>query len=240
MLNLKKTLLAGAVLTALCASVFAAAPADGASSQPPMRERVNAILHGDDENRDRPAPPPKFHHAPRFAPEQRGEFAVCDENRDCIAPPPEFHRGPRLTPEQREEFAKRRAEWEKMTPEQRQEAKEKMRKEMQARHEEHAKQTMAKLTDEQKAEVEAFIKEDMAQREQRREKLRNMTPEQRDAIRANMPLPRKDMRGPRGGRHLRGDTATARPTRLRDNCDPAPHHGGPHHGGAPRDYAEAD
>lgn len=175
MLNLKKTLLAGAILTALCATAFAAVPAEGdASQQPTMRERVNAILH-DDADYAHPAPPPGF------------------------------HRGPRLTPEQREEFAKRRAEWEKMTPEQRQEAKEKWRQQWQARHEEYAKQAMAKLTDEQKAAVEAFIKEDVAQREQRREKLRAMTPEQRDAVRANLPLHHKEWRGHRGYDHWRDD-----------------------------------
>ena len=71
---------------------------------------------------------------------------------------------------------------------------------------------MSKLTPEQKAEVEAFIKEDMAQREARRAKLQNMTPEQREAVRANRPLkprPLKDGKhfrghGPQDGKHFQG------------------------------------
>lgn len=173
MLNLKKTLLAGAILTALCASALAAAPADNAS-QPTMRERVNAILHEDG-----------------------------DAQKDQ-APRREQRRKPQLTQEQREKMAQRRAEWEKMTPEQRREAHEKWRQEWQQRQEQRAQETMAKLTDEQKAEVEAFIKEDIAQRQARREKLHNMTPEQREAVRANYPRHHKEGRGHRGGDHWRG------------------------------------
>ncbi|MDO4920282.1 MAG: hypothetical protein Q4E64_00410 [Phascolarctobacterium sp.] len=198
MLNLKRTLLAGAVLTALCASVFAAEPADNSASQPTMRERVNAILSdGGTTDNDR---------APR------GE-----------------KRRPKLTPEQREKLAQRRAEWEKMTPEQRREAREKWQKEWQERHEEYAKAAMAKLSDEQKAEVEAFIKEDIAQRQERRAKLDGMTPEQREAVRANLPLHHKEWRGHRGGyRHWR-DGERYRGWRHDDRHwgGPGPRHGGP-------------
>ena len=78
-----------------------------------------------------------------------------------------------------------------MTPEQREKAVEKMRKERKEAHEKYAKETMAKLTSDQKAEVQQFIKDDMAQRKARHERLQNMTPEQREAIRANRPLPPK-------------------------------------------------
>ena len=54
MLNMKKILIAGAVLTAFCSSAFAATPEDQA--QPTMKERVNAILQENDA--DRPCPPP--------------------------------------------------------------------------------------------------------------------------------------------------------------------------------------
>lgn len=169
MLNLKKTLLAGAILTALCASAFAADPADDSAKRPTMRDRVNAILHED---------------------------SAADNDR---APRGEKRLMPQLTPEQREKLAQRRAEWKKMTPEQRREAQEKWRQEWQQRHEQYAKKTMAKLTDEQKAEVEAFIKEDIAQRQERRAKLDGMTPEQREAVRANLPLHHKEWRGHRDG-----------------------------------------
>ena len=171
MLNMKKILIAGTVLTAMCASAFAATNDD--AQKPTMRERVNRIL--------------------------------CENRTDCPAGPEctdtqhkhfKHHRdGKRISPERRAEMEKRRAEWEKMTPEQRKEAHEKWLKERQERHDQRAKEAMAKLTPEQRAEVEAFIKEDMAQRQARREKLQNMTPEQRQAIKANRPLKMKEGKG---------------------------------------------
>lgn len=153
MLNMKKILVTGTVLTAFCTSAFAAS-AD-CPPQPSMSERVNAILHENDA--DRPCPPPAHR----------------------------MHRqGPKLTPEQR-------AEWRSMTPEQREKAIEKMRKDRKEAHEKYAKETMAKLTPAQKAEVQQFIKDDMAQRQVRHERLQHMTPEQREAIRANRQLPPK-------------------------------------------------
>ena len=159
---MKKILIAGTVMTALCATAFAAN--NDQADKPTMRERVNRIL--------------------------------CENRNDCPAPadcqgPRQQNRGwHKMSPE-------KRAEWKKMTPEQRQEAREKWQKERQERHDKRAKEAMAKLTPEQKAEVEAFIKEDMAQRQARHEKLQKMTPEQRQAIRANRPLKIKD------GRHFK-------------------------------------
>ena len=199
MLNMKKILIAGTVLTAMCASAFAATNDD--AQKPTMRERVNRIL--------------------------------CENRTDCPAGPecPGPHQkhfkhhkdGKKLTPEQRAEREKRRAEWEKMTPEQRQEAREKWQKERQERHDQRAKEAMAKLTPEQKAEVEAFIKEYMAQRQARKEKLQKMTPEQRQAINANRPLKMKDGKAFKHhkkffkGEHFRGQV----PMGPRPDC-PAP------------------
>lgn len=172
MLNMKKILVTGTVLTAFCTSAFAAS-ADS-QPQPSMSERVNAILHENDA--DRPCPPPAHR----------------------------MHRqGPKLTPEQRAERQKMREEWKRMTPEQREKAVEKMRKEA---HEKYAKETMAKLTPGQKAEVQQFIKDDMAQRKARHERLQHMTPEQREAVKANRPLPQRHHKGEfRGYKHNRGD-----------------------------------
>lgn len=173
MLNMKKILITGTVLTALCASAFAATSDQAA--KPTMRERVNCILAENCDN----------------APQYHGRH----------------HKRPPMSPEQRTEMEKRRAEWEKMTPEQRQQAREKWQKERQERYEKRAQEAMSKLTPEQKAEVEAFIKEDIAQRQARREKLANMTPEQRQAIRANLPLHHengKHFRGHKGFGHFRG------------------------------------
>ena len=65
---------------------------------------------------------------------------------------------------------------------------------------------MAKLTSDQKAEVQQFIKDDMAQRKARHERLQSMTPEQREAVRANRPLPQKHHKGEfRGFRHHNGE-----------------------------------
>lgn len=175
MLNMKKILVTGTVLTAFCSSAFAAS-ADS-QPQPSMSERVNAILHENDA--DRPCPPPAHR----------------------------MHRqGPKLSPEQRAKFQKMREEWKSMTPEQREKAVEKMRQERKEAHEQHAKETMAKLTPAQKAEVQQFIKDDMAQRKARHERLQSMTPEQREAVRANRPLPQKHHKGEfRGYKHNNGE-----------------------------------
>ena len=171
MLNMKKILVTGTVLTAFCTSAFAASV--DCPPQPSMSERVNAILH---EN---------------------------DADRPCQPPARKMHRqGPKLTPEQRAEHQKLRAEWNSMTPEQREKAVEKMRKERKEAHEKYAKETMSKLTLAQKAEVQQFIKDDMAQRQARHERLQQMTPEQCEAIRANRPLPPKHHNGEyRGYKH---------------------------------------
>ena len=196
MLNMKKIFIAGTVMTALCATAFAAT--NDQADKPTMKERVNRIL--------------------------------CENRNDC--PTPTECQGPRLghqhrdwhkmSPEKRAEMEKRRAEWEKMTPEQRQEARAKWQKERQERHDQRAKEAMAKLTPEQKAEVEAFIKEDMAQRQARHEKLQNMTPEQRQAIRANRPLKIKDGRHfkhHKDGKRFQGEGF--RGHGPRPDCDPA-------------------
>ena len=201
---MKKILIAGTVMTALCATAFAAN--NDQADKPTMKERVNRIL--------------------------------CENRTDC--PAPADCQGPRmgkhhkdfkkLSPEKRAEMEKRRAEWEKMTPEQRQKAREKWQKERQERHDKRAKEAMDKLTPEQRSEVEAFIKEDMAQRQARREKLQNMTPEQRHAIKANRPLKMKDgkhfkdhkesehFKFHKDGKHFKGD----RPDCPVPNCPVAP------------------
>lgn len=187
MLNMKKILIAGAVLTAFCANAFAAEEAQ--APQPTMKEKVAAILHKDDN-----------HHKK-------------DKKQDK-------KRCPQLTAEQKAEHEKLRKEWKSMTPEQRQQAKEKIRKDCEEARAKYAKETMNKLTDEQKAEVQNFIKEDMAQRTERKAKLDKMTPEQREAVRANMPKPNKAPKAPKDfGRHHKGEFRGQAP------------HGGPHHPG---------
>lgn len=171
MLNMKKALIAGAVLTAFAASAFAADAQD--NNKPSMRERTNKILCAD---------------------QHRGNFHK-KEMRD-------FPRRPKMTQEQREAFQKmspaerkdflkkRNAEWVKsMTPEQkaRYEQHKKIMKERRAEHQKLVKEKLSKLTPEQKAEVTQFIKDDIAQRRAMGERLRNMTPEQREALRVMRP-----------------------------------------------------
>lgn len=186
-MNIKKILVAGAVLTAFCANAFAAEEAQ--APQPSMKEKVANILHDDSE---RPCPP-------------KGKF--------CKPP----RRGPQLTDAQKAEHKKLRENWKNMTDAERQQAMEKMHKERKEAHDKYAKETMKKLTPEQKAEVEEFIKEDQAQRTARRAALEKMTPQQREAIRANKPLPPKPPKG--FDKHHKGE--------FRGNAP----HGGPHHPG---------
>lgn len=198
-MNLKKILIAGTVLTALCANAFAAEEAQ--APQPTMKEKVAAILHHDDE---RPCPP-------------QGEFRG------------RHHRSPRLTDEQRAERQKLHENWRSMTPEQREQAIAKIHKERQEAHDKHAKESMKKLTPAQKAEVEQFIKEEQAQRTERKARLEKMTPEQREAVRANRPLPQKPPQG--FAKHHKGEFRSYGP------------HNGPHHPGKfppPAPQAEQD
>lgn len=196
MLNLKKMLIAGTVLTAFCAHAFAAeAPAINEQQAPTMKERVAAILHHDENDGK------EFHK--KFKKEKKG---------------------PKLTAEQKAEHKKLKKAWKGMTPEQRQQAFEKMQQDRKEAHDKYAKETMDKLTDAQKAEVEQFIKDDMAQRQARKARLDNMTQEQRDAVKANKPMEQKQFKDCKGfdkhhkefGKHHKGEFRGEAP------------HGGPH------------
>ncbi len=255
----KKAIIAASILTVLGAgAAFAADDTENMPPKPSMRERVEAILHGDDE---KGAPPRGPRHrddrrgGPRDGRPDKGQRfdggrgprndmhrpdrpADCDGPFDnCIGPrgphfddrrnpadydgpqapghhfeggPGRHHRGgPRLSPEEMQEREARRAEWEKMTPEQRQEAHKKwieerkanMSEEEKARFEEREARfekmreerekareaQLNKLTDEQRAEVEEFIKADKQYRDEMRARLEKMTPEQRDALRPPRP-----------------------------------------------------
>lgn len=135
------------------------------------------------------------------------------------------HRGPRLTDEQRAERQKLRESWQSMTPEQ---AIEKIRKERQEAHDKRAKESMKKLTPAQKAEVEQFIKEEQAQHTERRARLEKMTPEQREAVRANRPLPPKPPQG--FAKHHKGEFRGYGPHHNGEFRGYSPQNG-PHHPG---------
>lgn len=141
----KKSLVIAGVLTALCAS--AAFAAEQADTKPSMRERVGTILHHDegDNYPDRP-----YH---------------MERGRHWGGP---MHPGPQLTDEQVKEREVRRAEWEKMTPEERQKAHEE-------KYSKWREERMKNMTPEEKERFE--------QREKQREEWRKMTPEERQKAR---------------------------------------------------------
>ena len=182
MLNMKKTLIACTVLTAMAASAFAANTQDNNTT---MKERVNKILRENDQQpghhkKQRPNFP-----RPKFTEEERAKLKE-------------------MTPEQRKAFMKQKHEEfrKSLTPEQR-ERYDQHRKMMQERREAHKKlvaEKMSKLTPEQKAEVEQFIKDDIAQRKAMGERLKKMTPEQREAVRVARPGFKKGFHhpGPKG------------------------------------------
>lgn len=112
-----------------------------------MRERTNAILHHDENS----ASPDRPYHMER--------------GRHWGSP---MHPGPQLTDEQVKEREARRAEWEKLPPEQRKKAYEEER---------------AKWREERMKNMTPEEKERFEQREAKREEWRQMTPEQRQKAR---------------------------------------------------------
>lgn len=135
-----------------------AAESENLQQEPNMRSKVNAILHQDNQKN-------------------------CLPNKDFKP-----HHQKHLTEKQLEEMHKRHEEWKKLTPEQRDKEIKKIQKKHQQEHNKHAKETMAKLTDKQKSEVEQFIKDDIEHRQTRKKRLQQMTPQQREAIRASRPM----------------------------------------------------
>ena len=170
-MNMKKALLAGAILTAFATTAFAADIQE--DNKPTMRERVNKILHHEDEhpgyhkNAKRGYPP-----RPKMTKEQRERFK-------------------QMNPEERRAFMKERhAQWLKsMTPEQKAHYNEhqKFLKERKEARQKNVAEKMNKLTAAQRAEVEQFIKDEMAHHRAMGERLKKMSPEQREAIRACRP-----------------------------------------------------
>ncbi len=120
---------------------------DQADTKPSMRERVGTILHHDegDNYPDRP-----------YHMERRRHWGGT------------MHPGPQLTDEQVKEREARRAEWEKLPPEQRKKA-----------HEEER----AKWREERMKNMTPEEKERFEQREKQREEWRKMTPEERQKAR---------------------------------------------------------
>lgn len=170
MLNMKKALIAGAVLTAFAASAFAAEAQD--TNKPFNCDRNKATCEKQGPGHFQRREMRGFPQRPPMTQEQREAFK-------------------NMSPAERKDFMKKRnAEWVKsMTPEQKAnyEQHKKMMKERREAHQKLVKEKMSKLTPEQKAEVTQFIKDDMAQRKAMGERLKKMTPEQREALRVMRP-----------------------------------------------------
>ena len=170
-MNMKKALLAGAILTAFATTAFAADIQENA--KPTMKERVNKILHHEDEH-------PGYHkNAKRGYPPRP---KMTEEQRECFK---------QMNPEERRAFMKERhAQWLKsMTPEQKAhyDKHQKVLKERREARQKNVAEKMNKLTAAQRAEVEQFIKDEMAHHRAMGERLKKMSPEQREAIRACRP-----------------------------------------------------
>lgn len=120
--------------------------------------------------------------------------------------PHHFMRGHRqhwnLTEEQIKERQERRAQWQNMTAEERQQAREQWR----AERIKYREECMSKLTQEEHTEVEQFLNTQKQNRENMRTQMQNMTPAQREAIRANAP----HRMGPGGPHHMRPAAAPAK------------------------------
>lgn len=127
----KKSLVVAGVLTALCAS--SALAAEKSDNPHRIRDRVETILCEEDST---------------------GRHGINPHMRGPMNP------GPQLTKEQADAMRTKRAEWKKMTPEQRQKVRE---------------ERMKNMTPEQKERFE--------QREKKMKEWRNMTPEQRQEAR---------------------------------------------------------
>ena len=145
----KKSLVVAGILTALCASAAFAAE-QTAPTPPTMRQRVDNILHDEHDN----ATDQSYHRGP---------------GRHWRGP---MHPGPQLTEEQVQAREAKRAEWEKMTPEQRQQARD-------AAHTKWREERMQNMTPEEKTQFE----EREQTREAKRAEWRQMTPEQRQQAR---------------------------------------------------------
>ena len=170
-MNMKKALLAGAILTAFATTAFAADIQENA--KPTMKERVNKILLHEDEH-------PGYHkNAKRGYPPRP---KMTKEQKECFK---------QMNPEERKAFMKERHEqWLKsMTPEQKAHYEEhkKFLKERKEAHKKYVAEKMNKLTPAQRAEVEQFIKDDMEHHRAMGERMKKMSPEQREALRAARP-----------------------------------------------------
>lgn len=198
MLNLKKVLVIGTALTAICATAaFAHEAKQGEAPQhrgPAQCQGAQKMHRGDHHKFMKPGSYVLMTEAEREAAKQRRETwkNMTPEQREAAYQKyinERIEKAP--TPEAKAKLQKmeeRRQKWLKMTPEERKEAFAKMR----AAKEQQRQERLNKLSPEQKAEVENFIKDQQAQRKAMMERLKNMTPEQRQCIR--------DARGPQGPR----------------------------------------
>lgn len=219
MLNMKKALVIGTALTAICASVaFAHEAKQGPAPENcgPRQHMGTHKMHrgGEHQKFMKPGPYVLMTEAEREAAKQRRETwkNMTPEQREAAYQKyinERIEKAP--TPEAKAKLQKmeeRRQAWKNMTPEQRKEAGEKMR----AAREQQRQERLNKLTPQQKAEVEKFLKDSAAQRKAMQERLQKMTPEQKQCIRDARMSQGPHKMGPKGGFHgPRGDHRMPRP-----------------------------
>ena len=183
-MNYKKALLAATVLTAFCAN---AAFAGEAPDKPTMRERVDRILQHQD-NCDI----------------KETRHKNKDERFECRHPKGFKAHKMKMTKEQHEANKARREAWKKMSPEERKEAMKKWHTERKERVEakmnkltpEQRKEVedfIKKDREFHKAQMEKMKKHNESQRKE----MRKMTKEQREAIHAQQPPKKIGMPNPK-------------------------------------------
>lgn len=231
-LQWKRTIIAGAVLTAFCANAFAAEPP--APPKPSMKDRVNAILNEDNNVcppggplRDGARRAPKPPKAPEYL--KHHHHGITKEAWDS------------MTPEQRHELHEKwRQEWEAKTPEERRELRDKWHKErlermtpeQRQRYEERraeAERLRNLSPEERREEVRKLHEKRDAERQERaKEKMEKLSPEQRAEVEAFL---KEDMEKREQMRERMENMTPEQRDAIRAGRGPAPKyfHGG-HHG----------
>lgn len=205
MLNLKKVLVIGTVLTAIGATAAFAHEAKQNNTPencgPKQQMGAHKMHRGNHQKMMKPGAYVLMTEAEREAAKQRRETwkNMTPEQREAAYQKYINERIEKAsTPEEKAKLQKmeeRRQKWLKMTPEERKAHFEKMK----AAREQQRQERLNKLTPAQKAEVEQFIKDSQAQRKAMMERMKNMTPEQRQCIRDARMAQGPHKMGPKGG-----------------------------------------
>lgn len=233
-LQLKQAIIAGAVLTVLCANAFAA---EAPAPKPSIKDRVNAIL-----NEDKNICPPD---GPRFDGGRRGNPAAPGRGSEFLK---HHHHGispeewAAKTPEEKRQLHDQwRQEWEAKTPEERAQLREQWQQErlksmtpqQRQRYEERkaeAERLRGLSPEERRQELKKLRDQREAQRQERaKEKMEKLSPEQRAEVEAFL---KEDIERREQMRERMENMTPEQRDAIRAGRGPAPRyfHGGGHHG----------